>query len=70
MFGGNNVMDNIELNQIEIKIYLKNKRKPFNVVFTSKEQLRAFHESLLDAKVVKLGDLIFSTDEFRYAIIS
>lgn len=56
------------MKEIECKIYLKSRKKPIEFVLSSNAKLNELLEGLNNKKVVKLGPIMFSSDEFLYAI--
>lgn len=51
---------------IELRIYLKEKKKPLILLLDTEKQLNDFYEELETHDIVKFGQVIFRRDEFLY----
>lgn len=59
------------MKQLELTIYLKNKRKPLaKVICDSDTTIDNFVDSINDTiTVVRFGEIVFAKEEFKYATI-
>ena len=60
----------MEINEITLKIYIKNKKIPFTAILSSEKQLENFVNELKSTEeVIKFGDIIFLKKDLKYITI-
>lgn len=51
---------------IELRIYLKDVRRPIVLLLDTEKQLEDFYKELETHDIVKFGQVVFKRDEFLY----
>ena len=56
---------NDKVEQIEIKIYLKSKRRPFIMVVSSEKRVTELYEMMCSSNIVHFGNIMFPISELK-----
>ena len=56
-------------NYIKVKLYLKHKLKAFTLVLQNDAMLQQMIDNITSNDIIKIGDLVFNHNEFKYLII-
>ena len=56
-------------NKIDLKVYLKSKKRPIIFTFDSDAKVDEFYRTVLTSDIIKFGPVIFERSEFKYAVI-
>lgn len=59
----------MEMQQIKVKIYLKTKRRPLLFIFDREEQISKLMDELSMQDVIRLGNIVFRANDFKYMVI-
>ena len=56
----------MELQQIKIKIYLTTKKRPLCFILDKEEQVDKIIDDLSIKEIVRLGNFVFKSSDFKY----
>lgn len=56
-------------NYIKVKLYLKHKLKAFTLILQNDAMLQQMIDNITSNDTIKIGDLVFNHNEFKYLII-
>ena len=56
-------------NYIKVKLYLKHQLKAFTLVLQNDAMLQQMIDNITSNDIIKIGDLVFNHNEFKYLII-
>lgn len=56
----------MNVQQIKTKLYLKTRKKPICLIFDSEDQITRLIAELDGLSVMRLGNVVFKTTDFKY----